>query len=141
MNKTDFIFGSLITICISIIIIYLIIGCIIQNKDVLVKEDSEYLYYKEFTLYNRDSAVYKYHKPIYYDGVITNIYRSQHIVGLLSKGGHWNSDFDITISYDSKTYAWRKEMFGLQYHCGYNKGDKVKVVETFYPHYKIEYIY
>ena len=136
MNKTDFIFGSLITICIGIII-YLIIGCIIQNKDVLVKEDSEYLYYKEYTLYNRDSAVYKYHKPIIYDCVVVNKRKSGGYVGVPGKGGHPVVHYYTTFEYNGK----RVEEGGGEYYDRFNVGDKLKVKEIFYPHYRIEYIY
>ena len=123
----------------GLFVLGLVGGMIFTKSDVLVKETPEYLYYKQYDLYNTDSTIRVFHKPIYYDGVITDIYRSQHVVGLLGKGGHWNSDFDITISYNGKTYVWREEIFGLQYYCGYNKGDKVKVVETFYPRYEFKF--
>ena len=136
MNKTDFIFGSLITICIGIII-YLIIGCIVQNNDVLVKEDSEYLYYKEYTLYNRDSAVYKYHKPIIYDCAVVNKRKSGGYVGVPGKGGHPVVHCYTTFEYNGK----RVEEVGSEYYNRFNVGDKLKVKEIFYPHYRIVYIY
>lgn len=136
MNKIDFIFGSLITICICIII-YLIIGCIIQNKDVLIKEDSEYLYYKEYTLYNRDSAIYKYHKPIIYDCTVVNKRRSSGWVGVAGKGGHPVVNYHTTFEYNGK----RVEEGGGEYYDRFNVGDKLKVKEIFYPHYRIVYIY
>lgn len=136
MNKTDFIFGSLITICIGIII-YLIIGCIVQNNDVLVKEDSEYLYYKEYTLYNRDSAVYKYHKPIIHDCVVVNKRKSGGYVGVPGKGGHPVVHYHTTFEYNGK----RVEEGGGKYYNHFNVGDKLKVKEIFYPHYRTEYIY
>ena len=136
MNKTDFIFGSLITICIGVII-YLIIGCIVQNKDVLVKEDSEYLYYKEYTLYNRDSTVYKYHKPIIYDCVVVNKRKSGGYVGVPGKGGHPVVHYYTTFEYNGK----QVEEGGSEYYDHFNVGDKLKVKEIFYPHYRTEYIY
>jgi len=136
MNKRDFIFGSLITICIGIII-YLIIGCIVQNRDVLVNEDSEYLYYKEYTLYNRDSAVYKYHKPIIYDCVVVNKRKSGGYVGVPGKGGHPVVHYYTTFEYNGK----RVEEGGSEYYDRFNVGDKLKVKEIFYPHYRTEYIY
>ena len=136
MNKTDFIFGSLITICIGIII-YLIIGCIVQNRDVLVKEDSEYLYYKEYTLYNNDSAIYKYHKPIIYDCVVVNKRKSGGYVGVPGKGGHPVVHYYTTFEYNGK----RVEEGGSEYYDHFNVGDKLKVKEIFYPHYRTEYIY
>ena len=59
----------LITIISVILLIGTLIGFIIKKQDVLVKETDEYLYYKEYKIYNLDSCVYKYHKPIIYDGI------------------------------------------------------------------------
>ena len=61
----------------------------------------------------------------------------QHIVGIIGKGGHWETRTRLAISYDNKIY---KDQYN-EYTCThkYREGDKVKVVETFYPCYKIEY--
>lgn len=124
----------------TLFIITLVSYPILTPKDILIKEDTEYLYYKEYSWWGLDSCYYKYHKPIYDNGIVTNVTRSQHIVGVLGKGGHWNSDFVVTICSESKTYTYKDEIFGLIYtHPIYNKGDKVNIKETFYPRYNIEY--
>ena len=84
-----------------------------------------------------DSCTYKYHKPIYSDGKIIYVDEYRHIVGIIGKGGHWETCTRLAISYGNKTY---KDEYH-EYTCThkYREGDKVKVVETFYPRYKIEY--
>ena len=78
--------GALTLLILSgIALIGLIIGAIIQKKDVLVKETSDYLYYKEYTIYNLDSTIYKYHKPITYNGIIAKSIRLHVLLVFLVK--------------------------------------------------------
>lgn len=109
----------------------------ITPNDVLVKTDKYYLYYKEYCWWGLDSCIYKYHKLIYSDGKIIYVDEYRHIVGIIGKGGHWETRTRLAISYGNKTY---KDEYH-EYTCThkYREGDKVKVVETFYPRYKIEY--
>lgn len=109
----------------------------ITPNDVLVKTDKDYLYYKEYYWWGLDSCIYKYHKSIYSDGKIIYVDEYRHIVGIIGKGGHWETRTRLAISYGNKTY---KDEYH-EYTCThkYREGDKVKVVETFYPRYKIEY--
>ena len=113
---------------------------IITPNDVLIKEDIEYLYYKEYKWWGLDSCINKYHKPIYYDGKVINKEIRQYIRGVLGKGGHWVTETTITISFDNKTYKDNIENMGYWSNVSeYNKGDKVKVIETFYPRHNIKY--
>ena len=109
----------------------------ITPNDVLVKTDKDYIYYKEYYWWGLDSCIYKYHKPIYSDGKIIYVDEYRHIVGIIGKGGHWETCTRLAISYGNKIY---KDQYH-EYTCThkYREGDKVKVVETFYPRYKIEY--
>ena len=109
----------------------------ITPNDVLVKTDKDYLYYKEYYWWGLDSRIYKYHKPIYSDGKVIYVDEYRHIVGIIGKGGHWETCTRLAISYGNKIY---KDQYH-EYTCThkYREGDKVKVVETFYPRYKIEY--
>lgn len=114
-------------------IMYLLIGIIQANPDVLVKEDTEYLYYKEYEIYNRDSCIYKYHKPIIYDGEIVNKY--SHIQGVPGKGGHWVYNTYIKYGND-KEYVES----GGSFYSRHEIGDKVKIKVEFYPYKKINLI-
>ena len=120
----------------GIALISLIIGAIVQKKDVLVKETSDYLYYKEYTIYNLDSAIYKYHKPITYNGIITKKYKSSHFVGVPGKGGHYETNYHLVASYNNKSYeAKTSEIYNR-----FQLNENVKVVETFYPEFRVEII-
>ena len=123
-------------ILLGIALIGLIIGAIVQKKDVLVKETSDYLYYKEYTIYNLDSTIYKYHKPITYNGIITKKYKSSHFVGVPGKGGHRVTDYHLVISYNNKGY----EESNSTVYNRFQLNENVKVVETFYPEFRVEII-
>ena len=131
-------FVTFLIVC-GIFVVGLVGGLIFTKSDVLVKETPEYLYYKQYDLYNTDSTIRVFHKPIYYDGVVTNIEYYHHMVGLIGKGGHWNTQFIVKISYDNKIYTYKDDVFGHKDTYKYNVGDKVKVVETFYPDYEFKF--
>ena len=123
-------------ILLGIALISLIIGAIVQKKDVLVKETSDYLYYKEYTIYNLDSTIYKYHKSITYNGIITKKYKSSRFVGVPGKGGHRVTDYHLVISYNNKGY----EESNSTVYNRFQLNENVKVVETFYPEFRVEII-
>lgn len=116
-----------------VVIMYFLIGIIERTPDTLVKEDTEYLYYKEYELYNRDSCIYKYHKPIIYDGEI--VYKSSHIQGVPGKGGHWVYHTEIQYDKDKK-YSES----GSYFYSRHEIGDKVKIKVEFYPYKKVNLI-
>lgn len=118
-----------------ITLLVFILGTIFKPRDVLMRETNDYLYYKEYTLFGLDSACYKYHKPIEYDGIVFDKSRSSHFVGVAGKGGHCVTTYRTTVSYNGKTYTYE----GLWVYDHYNKGDKVIITETFYPKYKIDF--
>ena len=120
-------------ICGVAVIMYYIIGIIERTPDTLVKEDTEYLYYKEYKIYNRDSCIYKYHKPIIYDGEIVD--KRSHIQGIPGKGGHWV--YRTYIKYDGdKEYVEN----GMYFYSNHEIGDKVKITIVFYPYERINSI-
>lgn len=121
----------IIPIIIFIILGFFIGGIICSTSDKIVKENFEYIWVKEYRIYNLDSCIYKYHKPITYDGVVSK--KTGHFVGLAGKGGHYVSERVIT--YNNTKYKTSK----FPYNC--KIGQKVKVVETFYPQHNIEIIW
>ena len=126
--------GALTLLILSgIALIGLIIGAIIQKKDVLVKETSDYLYYKEYTI---DSTIYKYHKPITYNGIIAKKYTSSRFVGVPGKGGHRVTKYHLEVSYNNKSY----EVTTSGIYNSFQLNENVKVVETFYPEFRVEII-
>lgn len=108
---------------------------ICKPRNILMRETDNYLYYKEYTLFGLDSSYYKYHKPIEYDGIVSNKSRSSHFVGVAGKGGHYQTKYKTTVTYNEKTYTHD----GFSVYDRYKEGDKVIVTETFYPHYKIDF--
>ena len=112
------------------IIMYYIIGIIERTPDTLVKEDTEYLYYKEYEIYNRDSCIYKYHKPIIYGGEIVN--KNSHIQGIPGKGGH--CVYRTYIKYNGDKEHIEN---GMHFYSNHKIGDKVKITIVFYPYERI----
>lgn len=135
MDKGEKILYIILTIGFITLAVLFLGATVFRPRDVLMRETDEYLYYKEYTLFGLDSAYYKYHKPIEYDGVVSNKSKSSHWVGVPGKGGHMQTTYKTTVSYNGKTYEYR----GSWVYNHYNKGDKVIVTETFYPTYKIDF--
>jgi len=129
--------GALIMVIIIILIIVIgFSGIIVKHKDILIKEDTEYLYYKEYEWFNLDSAIYKYHKPIEYEGVVINKRKSSHFVGVVGKGGHRVTDYYITFQFNNKTI----EEHDSQLYDRFELHENIKVVEKFYPYYNVKYL-
>ena len=112
-------------------LLYVLIGGIVRKRNVLVKETTEYVYYKQYGIYNKDSCVYKYHKPIIYDGKVVR--RSISFVGLVGKGGHYVYRTHIEYN-NTEEYI----ELGFSYYDKHKEGDDVKVEVTFYPYEKVK---
>lgn len=115
---------------------WLIYGGIITKEDVIVKRTSDYLYVKEYSWYNKDSTVYKYPATKIYQGVIQNKRRSSNFVDVPGKGGHFQTNYRTTVSYNNEHHTFT----GSGIYCRYKKGDKVKVRVTHYPYYSIDIV-
>lgn len=120
------IFVIIVVFLISVLI-YLICGIIKQPKDVLVKQDTEYLYYKQYSIYGKDSTINKFHKPITFDGVVIN--KRQQFRGVPGKGGHW--EFKINIKYNNDD---EYTVTDRGYYMDHKNGDIVKVYVEYYPY-------
>ena len=126
---------------IMVILIMLVLGVcftgiITKHKDVLVKEDTEYLYYKEYEWFNLDSTIYKYHKPIIYRGIVIDKYTRRHFVGVPGKGGHSKTNYHVVFKFDNRT---EDEDRGSSFYNYFNKGDNIEVTEKFYPRHELMY--
>lgn len=133
-NKEKFSYIILGIVFISFLVL-LLGATILKPRNVLMRETDNYLYYKEYTLFGLDSGYYKYHKPIEYDGMVSNRSRSSHFVGIPGKGGHCVTTYKTTVNYNGKIYTYE----GSWVYEHYKEGDKVIVTETFYPKYKIDF--
>ena len=120
----------------SILFIWWVYGFIVAKKDVIVKRTSDYVYVKEYSWYNKDSTVYKYPATKIYQGVIQNKHRSSNFVGVPGKGGHFQTNYRTTVSYNNEHHTFT----GSGIYCRYKKGDKVKVRVTHYPYYSIDIV-
>lgn len=103
------------------------------SRNKLIKEDNEYLYYKEYKIWNLDSCINKYHKPITYNGIVIEKKKSSHFVGLVGKGGHWIYNHYTTVSYSNKKHTFD----GISIYDKYKENDKVIIIEKFYPEYYV----
>lgn len=120
-----------VTIGIFYTIGYYIVGEIVKKPNVILKQDSEYLWVKEYTMYNEDSCVYKYHQPIIYEGVVVRRYSN--FQGVPGKGGH--RVYRTYIQYnEDKEYT----KTGFTYYNHHKEGTKVMVKVTFYPWKNVE---
>lgn len=135
MNKFLGYLGISVFICIIIGILYvlgyIIVGQIERKPNVIIKQDSEYLWVKKYSLYNEDSCIYKYHQPIVYEGEVVN--RRRNFVGVPGKGGHTAYRTDIRYNKNEEHTE-----IGWSYYDSHKEGDKVHVKVTFYPFYKID---
>lgn len=128
-------FVKYILICIAVLgsiaivggLVYVSVGAIERKPAVVLKEDAQYLYVRSYSLYNEDSCVRKYHKPIRYKGVVT--YKSSHFVGLVGKGGHYEYHTYIKYAYN-KVHGET----GYSYYHAHNNGDTVIIETSFYPY-------
>jgi hypothetical protein len=76
-------------------------------------------------MYNADSVINVYKKPIRYEGVVVN--KTSHFHGVVGKGGHRN--YYVSVKYNNKEI----KLNGRNLYNKYNEGDKVIVEEKFYP--------
>lgn len=118
----------IIIIAVVFAITYAFIGVVVRKPDVILKEDPEFLYVRKYTLHNRDSVVYKYHKPITHKGVVTR--RS---LGVRMGGNQYVSWTRITYS-GGKTH----KVPGYIYYKKHRVGDTIRLVEIFYPTHEIQ---
>lgn len=118
-GSTYFIIGILI------LLIWIIIGVVIQKDDVIINETDTHITVKEYRMYNADSVINTYKKPIRYEGIVVN--KTSRFHGVIGKGGHRR--YYVTVKYNNKEI----KLNGRNHYYKYNEGDKVIVEEKFYP--------
>ena len=109
---------------ILILLIWIIVGVVVQKDDVIINETDTHITVKEYRMYNVDSVINVYKKPIRYEGIVSDKYRRTRRVN-----GHTRRSHYIVVKYNDKEYTLR----GREYYDTYEKGDKVIVEEKFYP--------
>lgn len=108
-----------------ILLIWIIVGVVIQKEDVIINETDTHITVKEYRMYNADSVINIYKKPIQYEGTVID--KQSRFVGVIGKGGH--RKYYVTVKYNNKEII----LNGGNHYYKYNEGDKVIVEEKFYP--------
>lgn len=117
--------NTYILIGILALFIWIIIGVVIQKDDVIINETDTHITVKEYRMYNTDSVINTYQKPIRYEGTV--IGKQSRFVGVIGKGGH--RKYYVTVKYNNKEI----KLYDRNLYHKYNEGDKVIVEEKFYP--------
>ena len=112
-------------------LIYLGIGETVNNPDVIIKETADSIYVKQYSIYNKDSVVRAYKQHKIYEGVVIDKHKHTNFVGIPGKGGHMKTSYRTTIKYNGETHNYN----GCNYYDKYNEGDKVRVMEFWYPYH------
>lgn len=98
----------------------------------------------EYNIFKKDSTVLNNVKcPINHRGTVTSIKKGSHFVGVIGKGGHSVTHYDVEISYfnhkgESKIY---KDRISKSEYNSYLKRGYPVIQERFYPYYGIRPIY
>jgi hypothetical protein len=79
-------------------------------------------------MFGTDSKIVVYNQPKIHDGVVTHKERTRHFRGVVGKGGHWVTRYNITIEYNGKTIRYNDRYLYEKY----EKGSQVKVKESWY---------
>jgi hypothetical protein len=105
--------------------IWIIVGVLMQKEDVIINETDTHITVKQYRMYNADSVINVYKKPIRYEGVVVN--KTSRFHGVVGKGGH--RKYYVSVKYNNKEI----KLNGRNLYDKYNEGDKVIVEEKFYP--------
>lgn len=114
----------ILLICLLILFAWIIGGVVTQKDDVIINETDTHITVKQYRMYNADSVINVYKKPIQYEGIVSDKYRRTRRVN-----GHTRRSYYIGVKYNDKEHTLR----GREYYNTYEKGDKVIVEEKFYP--------
>lgn len=132
-DKLQITFLILLYSILIISISYLLIGTIKTKPDQILMRDSESIIVKKYKWNNRDSVIYKYPADKIYAATVIDKERHSRYVGVPGKGGHSTTSYYITISGNNRQHRIQNSNL---YHK-YDKGDRVKVKEVWYPRHKV----
>ena len=110
------------------------VGEIKRNPDEIVKETTDSIYVKTYTLYNKDSETIVYPQPKIYTGKVVDQHKQVYYVGTPGKSKHRQIRYTTTIEYGGKTTSF----YGIDVYDRFNRGSIVKVKESLYPCNKVE---
>lgn len=126
-------FFQIVAITTFVTAVIIFIGEICNTQDRIIKRTPDYIYVMEYSLYDLDSTINKYRAPKTYIGTVSAKNRNYHFVGVPGKGGHYETDYDVTIRFNNTEIEENDRKLYDQYHIG----DKIQVTESWYPYHKI----
>lgn len=101
---------------------------VMHKPDEVVRETADTIYVKHYNMFGTSSEIIEYKQPKIHDGVVTHKEINRHFHGIVGKGGHWVTRYNITIEYSGKTIRYNDR----QLYDKYEKGSQVKVKESWY---------
>jgi hypothetical protein len=126
-------FFKIVAIISIITAVIIAIGEICNTETRIIKRTPDYIYVMEYSLYDLDSTLHKYKTAKTHIGTVSNKYKSSRFVGVVGKGGHRKTHYNVVIRFNNDEV--RRTDRGL--YDKYSIGDKVRVTESWYPCYKI----
>ena len=124
---------KIVSITSIVIAVIIAVGEICNTENRIIKRTPDYIYVMEYSLYDLDSTLHKYKTEKTHIGTVSNKYKSSHFVGVVGKGGHYKTRYNVVIRFNNDEV--RRTSRGL--YDKYSIGDKVRVTESWYPCYKI----
>lgn len=126
-------FFKIVSITSFIIAVIIAVGEICNTENRIIKRTPDYIYVMEYSLYDLDSTLHKYKTTKTHIGTVSNKNKNSYFVGVVGKGGHYETDYDVTIQFNNVEI----EENNRELYDKYNIGDKVQVSESWYPYHKI----
>ena len=111
---------------IVLILSFLILGLICKTPNKIIKRDTNFIYVKEYSLYNRDSTVVRYNADKLHSGTVINKRRGR-------SGRH--TYYAIKVRYSGREKEFRTNYAKYK---SVEKGSKITVKEAWYPYYSIK---
>lgn len=103
-------------------------AAVMHEPDEVVRETADSIYVKHYSMFGTSSEIIEYSQPKIHDGVVTHKEMSRHFRGIVGKGGHWVTRYNITIEYNGKAIRYNDRYLYEKY----EKGSMVKVKESWY---------
>lgn len=115
----------------SIIIAFICSAVIFTSPENVICEDGDSIYIERYSLFNRDTTVYKCSKPILYNGVCIN----------KNNFGTYNAASKVSTLFKQVTIQYNEKEYTLNDYYIYDNleiGDTCLVIEYFYPYKEIK---
>jgi hypothetical protein len=119
----------ILMLSVMVVGIAICIASVVMHKpDEVVRETADKIYVKHYNMFGTSSEIIEYSQPKIHDGVVTHKERTRHFRGVVGKGGHWVTRYNITIEFNGKTIRYNDRYLYEKY----EKGSVVKIKESWY---------